>query len=516
MSKSSKMYKCSNNKRMGKMDTLNHSRKALGFIFALVFFISLEGCLSLRPRYTKPELPVSNQYPAKSGENPDPQAGAAVLGWRDYFKDEKLISLIELALKNNRDLRTAVYRVQEARAQYGIQRADQLPTINAGAGWTNSRTPADLSTTGRRETNDQYQVNLNSVAWELDFWGRVRDLKDASLQNYLASDAARQAATISLIANVADSYLRLCELDERIDITQKTVANREKAFHIFKLRFEQGSIPELDVKGSEALLKEAQSLEVQLRQARDNEANFLTFLIGSPVDLNSNLGRLRDFDALPALRAGLPSELLLARPDIMAAEHQLLSANANIGAARAAFFPKVTLTGYNGTASAHFSDLFTGGSQAWSYGPTISMPIFDRGRTRNNLSLAEARNNVAVAQYEKTIQSAFREVADALSDQKWLMDQVRIQQEALQVHSDRMRLAKLRYDEGKVAYLEVLDAERSELATEQYVVQANSGLLSSRIRLYAALGGGSQTEAIQESVIGEVKEEGKRTTQDSK
>jgi multidrug efflux system outer membrane protein len=468
----------------------------------LLLLVSVVGCNFLAPHYNRPQLPVSDRYPPDaaggSAAGLDAVASAAT-GWRDYFADERLRSLIEQALRENRDLRDAVLRVEEARAQYGIQRADLFPTINAGADMARSRTPGDLNLTGQPLTASQYQVGLNSAAWELDFWGRVRNLKDAALENYLATDESRRAATVSLIADVADSYLRLRELDERITLARRTIATREGSFRIFKRRFEVGAISRLDLTQVETLLMQAQSLAAQLEQERAAEAHFLTLLVGASVDLVPARERFDDLGVMHPLRVGLPSELLVNRPDIMAAEHQLLAAHANIGAARAAFFPRVILIGSLGTASADLEGMFASGSLAWSYGPSISVPIFDAGRNRNNLNLAEVRRDLAVAGYEKAIQIAFREVSDALSAQKWLTEQARIQEATLAVQTERARLAKLRYDNGTAAFLEVLDAQRDLLSAEQELVQTRRALLSSRVRLYAALGGGAQEDVAEQT-----------------
>ena len=446
----------------------------------LLILVNVVGCNFLAPHYNRPQLPVADHYPPDtaggSAAGLDAVASAAT-GWRDYFADERLRSLIEQALKDNRGLRSAVLRVEEARAQYGIQRAELFPTINAGANMARARTPGDLTVTGKPQTVSEYRVGLNSAAWEIDFWGRVRDLKGAALENYLATDASRRAVTVSLIADVADSYLRLRGLDERIILAGKTIATREESFRIFKRRFEVGATSRLDLTQVETLLLQAQALEAQLEQERAAEAHFLTLLVGAPVELVPAGERFDDLGVMYPLRVGLPSELLVNRPDIMAAEHQLLAAHANIGAARAAFFPRVTLIGSLGTASADLDRLFASGSLLWSYGPSISVPIFDAGRNRNNLNLAEVRRNLAVAGYEKTIQTAFREVSDALSAQKWLAEQARIQEATLAVQTERARLAKLRYDNGTAAFLEVLDAQRDLLSTEQELVQVRQALL---------------------------------------
>jgi multidrug efflux system outer membrane protein len=461
---------------------------------ALAGALALAGC-SLAPRYKAPSLPVATAYPADARMQPNATTEgriAAETAWHDYFVDPHLRALIARALDNSRDLKTAVLRVAEARAAYGIQRADQLPTIAATADGSRARVPGDLNISGQSIVSSQYQVGAGLATWELDFWGRVRNLKDAALENYLATDEARRAITLSLIAQVADSYLALRELDERIALARQTIASREESLRIFKRRFEVGAIAKMDLVQVEVLLQQAQTLTAQLEQGRDVQAHALALLVGSPLPpLPENTG-LSDDVVARELRVGLPSDLLLQRPDIVAAEHQLRAAHANIGAARAAFFPRITLTGSAGTASAELNGLFDSGSRAWSFMPSLSLPIFDAGRNRANLDLAEVRRDLAVTNYEKTVQTAFRDVSDALSARHWLTEQVRIAQATLAAQTERARLSLLRYDNGSAPYFEVLDAQRDLLTAEQQLVQTRRALLSSRVSLYAALGGGSQ------------------------
>ncbi len=450
--------------------------------------IVLSGCASMAPPYELPALPVSPAYaPAFTQDG----ASVAAIGWRDYFTDPQLQALIQLALDNNRDLRSAVLRVEEARATYGIQRAERFPTIAARASEDRSRTPADLSPTGKMLIASQYQVGLGMAGWEIDFWGRVRSLQDAALESYLASDAARRAASIALVAQVVNGYLTLREFDERIALARQTTACREESLRIFTRRVEVGSTSRLNLTQVQTLLTQAQALGAQLEQARAAQFNALTLLAGTPIKLPPVQHPDDEHNPLRELRPGLPSDLLIARPDIVAAEHQLKAANANIGAARAAFFPRIALTSSLGTASAELDGLFASGSRAWIFSPSISLPIFDGGRRHNNLSLAETRRDLAVAHYEKTVQIAFRDVADALSARLWLLRQVAIARTALTTQSERARLAQLRYDNGASAFLDVLDAQRDLLAAEQQFVQTRRALQSSQVSLYAALGGGA-------------------------
>ena len=467
-------------------------------VLALFLPLALAGCASMAPSYERPHLPVEVVYP---GDVAITGAGqfAAATGWQDYFADQHLRKLITTALENNRDLRIAVSRVEAARAAYGIQRAEQFPTLGIVADGTRSLVPGDLNVTGKPLTGGVYQAGLGVSAWELDLWGRVRSLKAGALENYLATGEARRAVIISLIAHVANGYLTLRELDERLVFARQTIDSRQESLRIFRRRVEVGSTSRLDLIQVETLWQQAKTLGAQLEQAQALQAHALTLLIGATVDFGPTPGNFDDAGVLSELIVGLPSDLLLQRPDIMAAEHQLKAANANIGAARATFFPRIALTGSLGTASAALDGLFGPGSLAWSLGANLAMPIFDGGRNRGNLKLTEAQRNEAVAQYEKTVQSAFRDVSDALSNRQWLTDQVQTLQAMQAAQSERARLAKMRYDNGAAAFLEVLDAQRDLLAVAQQLVQTRRALLSSRVDLYAALGGGAQHLAVTKS-----------------
>ncbi|WP_246174625.1 efflux transporter outer membrane subunit [Pandoraea terrigena] len=456
----------------------------------------LGGCLSMAPPYERPALPVAGVWPADASMSPAATAAqpASGLDWREYFAEPRLRGLIETALVNNRDLRVALARVEQARAVYGIQRADLLPSLGAGANQTRQRLPGDLSLTGSPYISSQYQVGLGMSTWELDFWGRIRNLKDAALDDYLASDASRRALTLSLISQIAQTWLSLREFDERIALAQQTVDSRAESLRIFTRREQVGSTSKLDLTEVTTLWQQARALVAQLQQQRAAQAHALQVLVGAPIDTSPvALGTTVDDDRLMRdLAPALPSSLLEDRPDIIAAEYQLRAAHANIGAARAAFFPQITLTGSVGTASSALDGLFKAGSAAWTFAPSLSVPIFQGGRLANNLDLAEAQRVESVANYEKTIQGAFRDVADALSARRWLADQVTILQATQDAQAERARLAKLRYDHGAAAFLEVLDAQRDLLAIEQQTVQTRRALLSARVSLYTALGGGSR------------------------
>ena len=455
--------------------------------------MGLTGCASMAPPYERPPLPVPDTYATGTG------AAAATpfepVDWRDYFTDLRLQSLIELALANNRDLRIAVLRVEEARATYRIQRADGLPLVGGSAVGARGRVPA-LNITGQPIDLELVALGVAVNSWELDFWGRVRSLKDAALETYLATDAARRAATLGIITQVANSYLALRELDERLTLARRTVASRAESLRIFRRRVEVGATAKLELTQVEVLWQQATTLVAQLELARTTQAHDLQLLVGAPVDLSAVAQRLDDAAMFEELQPGLPSELLTQRPDIVATEHALKAANANIGAARAAFFPRIALTGFLGLASADLGGLFSTDSGAWIFAPSISLPIFEGGRRRAALDVAQVRREQAIAQYEQAIQAAFRDVSDALSARHWLDEQVRTLGATLGVQTERARLARLRYDSGAARYLEVLDAERDVLAVEQQLVQTRRALLASHVALYAALGGGAQPGSV--------------------
>lgn len=459
--------------------------------------LALSGCMSLDPDLTKPQPPMPASYAPAPGTGAASPSAVSVqaLPWRDYFTDPLLQRLIATALEHNRDLRQAALRVEEARAAFRIQRSDRFPELTVGAQGARSRVPGDLNTSGQALVGGEYRAEAGLSRWELDLWGRVRSLERSALESWLATDAARQAVHIALIAQVAEGYLGLRELDERVAIARQSVVSREESYRIFQRRYEVGSTSKLDVTQVQTLLTQAQTLHAQLQRQRAQQINALRVLVGGDP---GELPLQAPFDetmVLAELAPGLPSELLTQRPDLMAAEHRLRATNANIGAARAAFLPRIALTASYGSASAELDGLFEGGSRAWSFVPTISLPIFDGGRRRAGLELSEVRRDIAIAEYEQAIQIAFREVADALAARHWLTQQLEVARVAHAAQAERARLAQLRYDNGSTAYLEVLDAQRDLLGAQQQLVVTRRSLLSSQITLYSALGGGSSPES---------------------
>jgi len=462
----------------------------------VVLLAALLGGCSLMPDYQRPASPVSAAWPdnAKSGG----KRQIAQTDWQQYFTDPRLQALIKVALENNRDLRIATARIAEARALYGIQQADRFPNVTLSAGRNASLSPASTSFTGRPFQSQRYDVSANVVAYELDFWGRVGSLNAAAKAGYLATESAQRAFRLSLIADVANAYLSLLEMRERTRLTAETVRTREETRTLVSRRRELGASSDMDFLQADGAYQAALAERANLERQQVAAENLLDLLLGQSAAGIKDLpaGRsLAEQGITPDLIAGLPAEVLLQRPDVLAAEQQLIASNANIGAARAAFLPRITLTGSIGTASRSLSGLFNAGSDAWSFQPSISMPLFDAGRTSANVDVAEARKVIAVASYEKTIQQAFREVADLLNAREKITEQLTAQQANAQAQNRRLYLVEERYKAGISSHLEVLDAQREAYTAEQGLVQVQRVSLSVATQLYKALAGESNPSA---------------------
>jgi len=454
-------------------------------VVALAALLALAGC-SMAPTYERPELPVPAAWP---DDVKAPTAAAKPVDWNSFFPDERLRALIKLALEHNRDLRIATARVAEARALYGIQRADRLPTVAVGATQTTARTPADLSPTGSAVVSRRVDVNASLLPFELDFWGRVASLSEAAKASYLATEQAQRAFRLSLIAGVADAYLGLAEAQERADVAQATLASREQTRELVDRRRAAGLAGDLDYLQADAAYEGAKADLAGLQRQYSAARNFLRALVGTePADLPAGKPLAEQAIALDQ-QADVPSQVLVHRPDVLAAEQRLLAANANIGAARAAFFPRIALTGSAGTASRDLTGLFKDGAEAWSFTPSISLPIFDGGRNRAGLDLAQARKEIAVADYERTVQQAFREVADLLVAREKLAEQMQAVEAQERSQQRAADIAEARYRQGVGSFLEVLDAQRQLFAVRQNLIQLRRAMWSAAAQLYKALGG---------------------------
>jgi multidrug efflux system outer membrane protein len=454
--------------------------------------VGLAGC-SLAPRYGRPDAPVPAQWP-NGAAYPDTGRAADApqapdLPWRQFFPDPNLQSLIEKALANNRDLRSAALNVEQARALYGIQRGQLVPTVDAMANGSKQNVPADLSFTGERATSAQYSVGLGVVAWELDFFGRIRSLSAAALQQYLATEQARRSVQILLVSSVANTAMVLAADRENLGLAETTLANQQEAYKLVKRNCDLGLAPLLDLYRAQTQVDVAKGDAARFRQIVAQDENALNLLLGSEAPVQWSAARLADLTPPAEISAATPSEVLLRRPDVLAAENQLRATYANIGAARASLFPRISLTATAGTASSELSGLFKSDSGTWNFAPQASMPIFDT-RAWQALKVTRVQREIAVAQYEKAIQNSFREVADALAVSGTVDAQVAAQQSLVGALAETYRLSLSRYDKGIDSYLSVLDAQRSLYAAQQGLTYLRLEKLTSQVRLYAALGGG--------------------------
>ncbi|WP_174821664.1 efflux transporter outer membrane subunit [Duganella rivi] len=472
-------------------------------LLAVPLAAALLSACSMAPTYERPAAPVANAYAfnpsgtaAKTGFATNlagPGQKAAVdTGWREFFIDPRLQQLIAAALENNRDLRTAVLRIEEARALYNIQSADRLPNVNLSAAETRAKTPAFLSSSGQSTIGKRYDVGASVSSFELDFFGRVKSLNDAALATYLATEEARLAAQIALVSQVAQAYYTERAYAEQYALAQQTYEARARTYKLTQQRAEVGASSRLDLRSNETLMETARASALALARQRAQAENALTLLVGQAPAAAASGAMPSDLQltAMHAIPEGLPSDLLTRRPDIRAAEQRLKAANANIGAARAAFFPRISLTAALGSSSPSLHGLFDSGSGSWSFAPQLTLPIFDAGRNSANLTLAEVRKNIAIADYEKTIQTAFREVADALAARDYVGEQEAAQRAVQEAQADRLKLLQLRFDNGVASSLDVLDAQRELFSAQQALVQARLLRTTSAIDLYRTLGGG--------------------------
>ena len=467
-----------------QVEIVRHAR--LTALAAAAFsMLVLGGCMSFIPAYERPAAPVAPAYsPELTSAGAPGSVPAADIEWQRFFADPRLKRLIELSLQNNRDLRVAILNIEQARASYQIRRADELPSIGAGVN-------AQRQAAGSGGLVNIWAVGLQVTSYELDFFGRVRSLSQAALAQYLATEEARKTTQISLVASVATTYIGLLADDESLRVTRETLKTREDSFRLTKLRFDNGASSEVDVRQAEQLLETAKASLAQTQRQRALDENALTLLVGQalPVDLPAPLA-LAAQQAVTDLPAGLPSELLIRRPDVLAAEQQLLSANANIGAARAAFFPRISLTANAGSASTELSGLFKSGTFALTGTATLLQPIFDAGRNQANLEVAKVTKDIAIAQYEKSIQTAFREVSDSLAGRATLGEQLRAQAAVSNAAQASFNLADLRYKNGVSSYFDLLDAQRTLFTAQQATVQVQAQQMQNLVTLYKVLGGG--------------------------
>lgn len=464
-------------------------------VLAVAF--ALSAC-SLAPKYERPDSPVPAQFPLAQQGQAD-VAQVADLGWREFFTDARLHALIEQALENNRDLRIATQRIEEARAQYGVARSDQLPSIGVQAAQQATHTPAELRPAGpgSAPVSRTYQAGVGITAFELDFFGRVRDLARAAREQYFATEQAQRTAHIALVAGTAEAYFKVRAAEELHALMSNTLRSRQETLRLVQSSYDAGTVSALDLNQAKVQYNTVRSDMQAVERDRQRALNALQVLLGReiPQDLPAGLPFTRA-QLMPSLPVGLSAELLERRPDILAAEHVLRGSNYSIGAARAAFFPRLSLTGLLGFMSPELGGLFSSGNRYWQFQPQVTMPLLS-GSTWANLDLAEARRDIAISQYEKTIQVAFREVADALAGEATYGQQIDALQEVDQAASESLRLAKLRYEVGIDSFLQVQTAEVSLYGTRQAYIQTGLASLMNRVELYKALGGGWTAETIQ-------------------
>uniref|UniRef100_B0SZH7 RND efflux system, outer membrane lipoprotein, NodT family n=1 Tax=Caulobacter sp. (strain K31) TaxID=366602 RepID=B0SZH7_CAUSK len=462
-------------------------------VFVLLAASALTAC-TMAPKYERPALPVATTWPTASANGQTASAGD--LSWRQVFEDTRLAGTIDLALANSRDLRVAVLNIERARATYRIQRAALLPTVNGALSGTKSETPLGatpfpIGGTGSLEI-ENYNANVGITAYELDIFGRVRSLKDQALNSYLATEQTARTAQISLIAETANAWLTLAADQDLLTLAKDTLKSREGSLSLAQRQFDVGAASQLNLRTSQTLAETARSDVATYAAQVERDKNALRLLVGAEVPANLlPAGGVIAAQILADLPAGVTSDVLTRRPDVLAAEHALMGANANIGAARAAFFPRISLTGSYGSASADLDGLFKSGTKAWSFTPSITLPIFAGGANKAGLDSAKAGQKIAVATYEKAVQTAFREVADALATQATIGDRLAAQERLAAAAVDTARLTKLRYDRGVDSSLVLLDAQRTQYSAQQGLINARLAGVSNRVTLYKVLGGGA-------------------------
>ncbi len=461
--------------------------------------LGLTACVNLAPEYHQPGAPVAGSWP----QNPASSATVALpsasdLDWQQFFTDGRLRDVVRLGLQNNRDLRIATLNIERARAQYGIARADGLPAVGVDAQASRSRTPASISNSGETTLSTRYSVDLGLTSYEIDFFGKIRNLKAAAMQRYLAAQESRRSAQISLVSEIAAAWLQLEATGQQLQLARSTLQNQQKSHDLVRRMHDLGAESGLTLAQSQSTVDAARVKVAEYETALEQDKNALTLLTGTPVpdallpppDFALK-GRAVSRLVMPP--AGLPSSVLQQRPDVLSAEHDLIAANADIGAARAAFFPSISLLGSAGTASSSLSGLFGGGTRAWTFAPSISLPIFDGGANRANLDLSKAQRDILVATYEKTIQTAFREVADALAVRSTISSRLGAQQSLVDSTYRSFQLSNALFTRGGGSgFLEVLDAQRAYYTAQQDLITLRLAEQLNRLALFKTLGGGWQ------------------------
>ncbi|WP_241622636.1 efflux transporter outer membrane subunit [Rosenbergiella australiborealis] len=461
--------------------------RSLSLTLSLAGVLLVSGC-NLAPHYQRPQAPITPQWQEKSVQG----AQASSLGWSQFFTDPQLQQLIRLALENNRDLRIAALNVEASRAQLGMTQADLLPSISGTVTKTAEHLPGNLYSTQSTGpvTYQQYEAT-GSASWELDFFGKLRNLREAALEQYLSDQATQQATQLSLVAQVVSAYITLATDSDLHQLAINTAASQQASFNVVQKRLAAGLVTEQDELQARTALVQAQADIVAYDRARRQAAYALQRLLGTTLPTNiASTSSLSNLHVFPALSSELPSQVLTRRPDILAAEHTLKAANANIGAARAAFFPSISLTATGGSLSGGLSQLLGAGTGGWTFMPTLSVPIFEGGKNRATLDLATVTARSDVAAYEKAIQVAFQEVSDALVGRETYQQEVGLRAADVATNQHNYALAQRRYQDGIDSYLDVLIAQRSLYSTQQTYITVLSSSLAQQVTLYKVLGGG--------------------------
>ncbi len=452
--------------------------------FTLAALVSLlAACASMAPPYERPPAPVAERFPTATPDAARP--AAADRDWRQVFTDARQQRLIELALQNNRDLRIAALNVEQAQARWRIQHASLWPTLDAGIGGNRQALPGGNSVT-------TYSAGLLVTAYEFDFFGRLRSLSEAAQAQVVSTEQGRRATQIALIASGAAVHLSLLADDELLKLTQQTLDTRVESLRLTRLRFDNGAASELDLRLAQSVVSSARASLAQVQRTRALDENLLVLLVGAPLstDLPAGAATLAEMPAFPTLPVGMPASVLQRRPDILASEQQLIAANFNIGAARAAYFPQVSITASAGRVSSDFSGLFNGGSWGWTAAPQVLLTLFDSGRRDATNRLAEAGRDAALASYDRAVQTAFREVSDALAGRDTLSEEAFQLQQTSDAETARLRLVDLRFRNGVASSLDLLDAQRSLFVVQQLALQARLAQAQNQVVLYKVLGGG--------------------------
>ncbi|GAA4903324.1 efflux transporter outer membrane subunit [Ferrimonas pelagia] len=448
--------------------------------------LMLTGCMNLAPDYERPQMPVAEMWPEDSKAQLDGNSG--VEDWRNFIVEPKLQRLIELGLEHNRDMQVAVQNLRRTQALFGIQRSERFPNVDISAGSVNQRLP-EAFTGGPPTVSRQYSVDLGIFSYELDFWGRISSLERQALNAYLATEQGRRNTQIALISQIASTYLTLSANKALLALAEETLASQEASLVLTQQSFDNGVVSGLDVAQAQVTVATSRVDLASFSNLVASDQHALAVLVGTSID-DALMPEAGESDVLAPVRVGMPSLLLSQRPDIVQAEHNLMGANANIGAARAAYFPSISLTATAGLLSADLDDLFDGDARSWNFSPSISLPIFNWGQLKGNVEVAKADAAIALAQYEQSIQLAFQEVADSLSARHYLALQREAQQQLVDATGDSFELSELRFRQGVDSFFSVLDSQRSHYTAQQGLITLDLSQQANLLALFRALGGG--------------------------